>query len=233
MPPLRWSAPRALSRGWRREARLLMLQAIFTSYFGDIGVLVAVPYLVPAEVAVFGLCLKIALLVGYFVQVAQEMALPDLADSRHAHDVVGMHRSVRRAILLPAALTISAMTVIALFGDRILLIFGPQFASGQWALVILIATQMVRALAGPSTYLMTLSGKQTLNAAITASVIAVLLIASVVLIPPFGIEGAALAVFLSYASWIMAAIITLRRLGEPRIDAMALLAARGSAMKRG
>jgi len=60
-------------------------------------------------------------------------------------------------------------------GDRILGLFGPSYAAAKWGLVILIAAQLIRALAGPAPMLLTLGGWQRTNAAITLACCAVLL----------------------------------------------------------
>jgi hypothetical protein len=89
------------ARRWRAEAWPLVLLALFTNLFADIAILLATPFLPSAEVAVLGLCLKLALLVGFVVQVTQQMALPDLANARLTGDRERMRAIVRRAVLLP------------------------------------------------------------------------------------------------------------------------------------
>lgn len=217
---------KALKWRWRSEAWHLVLLAIFTNFFADVGILVAVPFLSNAQVAVFGLCLKLALLVGYFVQIGQQMAVPDMADARHAGDVSRLHRAAWRSIITPAAITAISMEIIYLAGDRLLTLFGPEFAQGRDALLILLAAQMLRALAGPSAHLLTLSGIQSINLGIAVSSLVVLFIGSALLSPPFGIEGAALAVLLAYGYWIGVSAIALRWLKEPSVDVVWLAVSR-------
>jgi O-antigen/teichoic acid export membrane protein len=221
---LRRSLPRLarpgarLARHWRAEAWPLILLALFTNLFADIGILCATPFLGIADVAVFGLCLKLALLVGFVVQVAQQIALPDLADARRDGDADAMRRAVRRSVVLPVAVTFAGLAGAALFGDRVLAVFGPAFVAGQPALVILVGTQLLRALAGPGAHLLTLAGAQTLSAAICAGALGVLVLANLALAPPFGVLGAAFAVLLTFAAWTAATALALRRLGERRTD---------------
>jgi O-antigen/teichoic acid export membrane protein len=80
---------------------------------------------------------------------------------------------------------------------------------------------VLRALAGPSSHLMTLRGAQGLNAALSAGAIVLLILANMVLTPVYGIHGAAAAVFITYGCWLAATAIALRGLGEARIDFMA------------
>ncbi|MGY2046990.1 lipopolysaccharide biosynthesis protein [Methylobacterium sp. JK268] len=216
-------AERRLVRRWRGEARSLVLLSIYINIFADVGILCVTPFLAKSEVAVFGLCLKLALLVGYVVQVTQQVAVPDLADARRAGDHPAMRRLVRRSILLPAAATLAALLLVLVAGEPLLALFGPEFRQGAPALAILVGSQVLRAAAGPSAHLLTLTGAQGLNARLCVLALAVLVGANLVLTPAFGVTGAACAVLASYAAWILATALTLNRLGEIRTDALSLV----------
>ena len=203
---------------WRMEAWQLVLLAIFTNFFADVGILVAAPFLTHSEIAVFGLCLKLALLVGYFVQIGQQMAVPDMADARHGGDVPRLRRAAWRSIVAPSAITATSMLVIVFFGTDLLSFFGPEFAQGKTALLILLGAQLLRALAGPSAHMLTLSGIQRANFGVAVSSLLVLFIASAGLSPVFGVEGAALAVLVTYAYWVGISAIALKWLKEPSVD---------------
>jgi O-antigen/teichoic acid export membrane protein len=225
LPVVRWKALRhnPVVWRWREEAWLLVLLAVFTNFFADIGILVVVPFLSSADVAVFGLCLKLALLVGYFVQVAQQMAVPDLADARHLRDAQAIRRAARRSIATPLAVTTLSLVGVALLGKELLGLFGPQFVTGREVLFILVSTQVLRALAGPSSHLMTLNGAQKLNAALSAGAIALLVLTSMVFCTRWGIMGAGFAVLITYGCWLFATALVLRQLGEARIDFLVML----------
>jgi O-antigen/teichoic acid export membrane protein len=207
-----------LSRRWRREAWQLVLLAIFTNFFADVGILAATPFLDSSNVAIFGLCLKLALLVGYFVQIGQQMVVPDMVDARHAGDNNRIRRAAWRSIVLPSAITLASILVTFFFGEELLSLFGPEFSNGRRALLILLAAQMLRALAGPSAHLLTLTGIQSVNMGIAVSSLAVLFGGSAVLSPALGVEGTAYAVLVTYIFWIGSSAVSLRFLREPSVD---------------
>jgi O-antigen/teichoic acid export membrane protein len=62
--------PRRLLTIWRRDATPLILVALFTYFFADVAILMVTPLLSSADTAVIGVYLKLALLVGFAVQVA-------------------------------------------------------------------------------------------------------------------------------------------------------------------
>ena len=98
------AAPPRLVGVWRREAEPLIVVALFTYFFADVDILIVTPLLTSAETAAVGLCLKLALLVGFAVQVAHQVVVPDLADARARKDhgpIRGVLTRGTRAFRLP------------------------------------------------------------------------------------------------------------------------------------
>ena len=225
-----WRGDRVANR-WRHEAWPLILLSLFTNYFVDIAIICATPFLASSEVAVFGLCVKLALVVGYVVQIGQQMMVPDLAVARRSANSAAIEGILRRAIIVPAIAAAGAVGGVALFGKLVLSAFGPGFAVGHMTLLLLVLSQFVRAIAGPSVHLVTLVGAQRLNAFLCAAAIALLVLSNLILVPLFGLTGAALAVLSTYSLWIVAVAYALRHLGEFRTDFLAVL--RSSSAMRG
>ncbi len=106
-----------------------------------------------------------------------------------------------RSTLLPVLVTAAALAAAIFWGDVILGLFGPGYAAAKWGLVILIAAQLIRALAGPAPMLLTLGGQQGTNAAITVVCCAVLLVGNAALTPRLGLLGACISVVLVAVTW--------------------------------
>ncbi|WP_196504870.1 lipopolysaccharide biosynthesis protein [Aestuariivirga litoralis] len=225
LPKFEWPqhSGRRLARRWRAEALPLVMLSLYTNTFADVSILFAWPFLSASNLAVFGVCLKLSLLIGYFVQTAQQMVIPDIADARERRDIPAMRRAAKRSVVLPVLATSSAAIICAILGREILSFFGAEFAGATSVLVIMVASQVVRALAGPSAHVLTLSGAQKINAMLCVGALIVLAAANAVLGPRLGPEGAAWAVFISYTGWIAATAVAITRLGEMRTDLIALV----------
>lgn len=217
---------RRLAQRWRAEAQPLVLLSLYTNTFADVAILFATPFLSQSDLAVFGVCLKLSLLIGYFVQIAQQMAIPDLADARQRGDAEGMRRAAKRSVLLPLAMTLGAVAGCVVLGREALAVFGPEFAPASGVLLIMVLSQLGRAAAGPSAHLLTLTGAQRVNATLCVGALVVLAAATALLAPVYGPAGAAWAVSASYVGWLIATAIVLERMGEMRTDLMSLLTAR-------
>jgi O-antigen/teichoic acid export membrane protein len=85
-----------------------------------------------------------------------------------------------------------AFVVLAL-GEPMLMLFGPGFDAGYALLFLLVIGVVARAAVGPCESLLTMTGNQNICALVYALTLAVNIGLSVVLIPLFGLWGAAIA----------------------------------------
>lgn len=87
-----------------------------------------------------------------------------------------------------------AMALLVLvLGEPMLMLFGPEFTSGYPLLFLLVFGVVARAAVGPCESLLTMSGNQNICAAVYAMTLAFNIGLNVVLIPLFGLWGAAMA----------------------------------------
>ncbi|MEZ5829184.1 MAG: lipopolysaccharide biosynthesis protein [Hyphomicrobiales bacterium] len=204
------AAPR-LIKIWRREAKPLILVALFTFFFADVDILLVTPLLSSADTAIVGICLKLALLVGFAVQVAHQVVVPDLADAHARKDHGPIRDVVLKALAFPLVITV-ALVVVALWGETLLGIFGPEFAGAKIPLLILLVCQLARALFGPNVPLLTVIGAQRQNAMLAVAALIVLAVSNVALAPAYGVLGASLAVAIATVFWLSATAIVLARI---------------------
>lgn len=210
--------PPKLARVWRAEALPLVIVALFTTLFADLDILMVTPFLHGADVAAFGIALKLALLVGFGVQVAHTIAAPDLADAHARRSLDQAGTTLRRATIFPVILTGLATLACAAGGQYALALFHPEFASAKWALTILVFCQFLRALAGPSVSLLTIIGAQRLNALLCCVALAMLAAGNSLLTPSYGVTGAAIAVGLSWSIWLLLTGFMLKQRANLRSD---------------
>jgi O-antigen/teichoic acid export membrane protein len=103
-----------------------------------------------------------------------------------------------------------ALAVLAI-GEPMLLLFGPGFEQGYPLLFPLVLGVVARSAVGPAEALLTMSGNQNVCAAVFAATLGVNLSLSVLLIPQFGLWGAAIATTLSMIFEATVLALTVRR----------------------
>jgi O-antigen/teichoic acid export membrane protein len=110
--------------------------------------------------------------------------------------------------------SLAATVVILAAGKLLLSLFGAQFVDGYYLMFILAAGLMARAAVGPVERLLNMLGEQRACAMVYATAFGLNLALCVVLIPIFGVAGAAIAT--STALIVESALlfcVTKRRLG--------------------
>ncbi|WP_420569035.1 polysaccharide biosynthesis C-terminal domain-containing protein [Thalassovita sp.] len=123
-------------------------------------------------------------------------ALHQTGDSRQ------LARLAAYAAVLGFAAALPVLVIFAIWGAPILsAVFGPAFAGGAAAMLILTAGQTLSAFFGACIGLLNMTGheRQAMRGVLISALLNVAL--NVALIPPFGIEGAAVATLISTAVW--------------------------------
>src|SRR5690606_29684869 len=117
---------------------------------------------------------------------------------------------------------------VLVIGKPMLMLFGPGFTAGYPLLFVLVLGVVARASVGPAESLLTMSGNQNICAVVYAVTLAVNIGLSVLLIPQWGLWGAATAMAVCMAcEAALLSFIAWRRLG------IVMVVSFGSALRTG
>ena len=168
----------------------------------------------PDDVAVYYAAAKTLALIA-FVHFAVSAAVGHRFSEYH---VAGDHERLKDILAESIRWTfwasLAASVVLLAMGRPLLSLFGPQFVDGYHLMLILAAGLMARAAVGPIERLLNMLGEQRACAAVYATAFALNLVLCVVLIPRFGVDGAAVATSTALiVESILLFIVTRRRLG--------------------
>lgn len=151
------------------------------------------------------------------VQVANAVAsliFPHVAAQTEQWDTAPTERAIRVTL---GIVTVSAIILALIAGPVLSLAFGPRFTSGtttlQLSLIAMVPLALARILSGD------LKGRGRADFVSLANLVAVGLTAvgGLILIPPFGIEGAALASIMTYVGLAIALLIAYQRVTRARL----------------
>jgi O-antigen/teichoic acid export membrane protein len=138
------------------------------------------------------------------------------------------HQEFERTLQLMAEVTalcvISGLPMIWIGAPYLLGLFGPHFASQQWVLIVLAIGTAVQAAGGPAAAILQLTGHEGKYVPVVAGNVVLRLLGFVVLIPSFGVLGAAISTTTSLALATIALNVLCRRL--TRVDPSILVLAR-------
>lgn len=182
---------------WRGSGRLLVTQLLINGMFADVMILLAGFMLASAQLGIFGLAVKIAFLLGFIIQATHQIVMPAIAEHLALREKHSAKQLIDRANVMAIAVTGGGLAALFLFGQQLLGLFGAEFQSGFWVLIILAVSQLARAAAGPALSLLIAGGKQdsSLGPHILAPFLFALALAA--LGPSHGSIGAALAALIT------------------------------------
>lgn len=145
---------------------------------------------------------------------------PMVASAYHRRDLAELNRITGLAARLALGFAVCIGLVLVAAGRPLLELFGADFVQAYPALLILLIGGVVNAFTGVVAYLLTLTGRQMHGLAIFAGALGVSLALNLLLIPRFGMVGAAIASTAALISWNLAMAIFVRR--TMGVDATAL-----------
>ena len=163
------------------------------------------------DVGVYGAATRIAMLVTFLLISVNTVISPKFAELHAKGDIAALARLARRFALLITLVTSPLFLLLIVAGETVMTLFGPEFARGGAALAILAMGQAVNALTGSAGALLMMTGheRDIRNASIWAGLLAVTL--SLVLIPLYGLIGAAISTAVSIAAMNLISIAMIKK----------------------
>jgi len=229
-----WTAPavsRNLTRFLRHRAVAMLLVTVVAGASADLVVMLGGLFLPSSEVAVLGVAVRLAALIGFFSSASQPFVLRDLASARASG--ADTDRLLLRMNL--AGLSIMGLAILAcvLFGPAILRLYGVEYGAGYWPLLLFMVGQAFRTSGGMNGELLALGGHQVKSASLCFCAVLVLVTMATLLTPHWGIMGLATASVIAEAFWAAGLALLTQRLEGRRGDIVGLLIRRGASHSAG
>jgi O-antigen/teichoic acid export membrane protein len=196
------AAPRVDMRKFYRSRAVAMLAVtIVSGATADVVVMIGGLFLVPEDVAVLGVAIRVAALVGFFALASQQFVLRDLVSALSGGQRDSVDRVLRRTNFSSIAIMAASLLVVLVIGPWILALFGPHYADAYWPLLVFLLAQSVRVLGGMNAQLLALGGHQLRSAMLCVMALLVLVLGAAALAPVWGIKGIALATLAAELFW--------------------------------
>lgn len=211
---LRAVRPTYVTVEWLRASLPMMLISGVTMANGYAAILVVGSLDGTRDAGIYSVVQKGAELIVILLMAANMPLAPAIA-RLHAHgDRHGLEHATEH--VARATLLVSAPVAIAfmIFPGIYLSLFGPSFATGATALMIVAVGQLVNAMAGPSGNLLIMTGEERVAVRAVAVGLLANVVLAILLVPSLGVTGAAVAYASSLILWnIILVVLARRRLG--------------------
>jgi O-antigen/teichoic acid export membrane protein len=196
------AAPTYETRLWIRTALPLLIAALYSGYFPELMVIMVGAFVPSDELAVFHVCIRVAMLISFGLYAVDSFTGPQITMLLTNGDRAELQAVVNRTTRLKFWGAVFAILILVVAGRRILSIFGDEFVDGYPVLIVLASAQLAQAAGGTVTRLISMSGHQDRSLYVfgVATLVAFGLVA--VLVPRYGLIGAAVAVLIDTAFWV-------------------------------
>lgn len=201
---------------WWRFALPWALIDLATLYFFDIDLIMLAGMMDRETLAIFGVCTRMFSLMAFGVTAVYAVSLPDMFEAAAKSDRSEFYRKVGDANMVAVGLSLVLFVGILIAGPLVLMIFGPSFIAGTIPLALLSLTLVVRSAFGPAALVLSIHDRPWASLPSIGAGMAMLVVGNMILVPLWGLTGAALAAFASFSIW--AALMWWTALINTKID---------------
>ncbi|MFK7739352.1 MAG: lipopolysaccharide biosynthesis protein [Planctomycetota bacterium] len=214
--------PAAPPRAWLRTALPLMLASTFTAFYPEVNLVVAEPFLPKSELALFNIAYRTVAFLGLLMIAIDNSQLPRISQLLARGETHQVRKLIRRNSLVKCVGTAIGAALLAAGSPHILALFDdPTYLAGEPVMLLLMVGFLGRAAIGPGGEMLSISGHHNRCVVVyVAGLVATALLAWL-LIPPFGIMGAAAGVVVVMLSCDLAFHTMARRHLNLRLDLLA------------
>lgn len=219
--PLLNAIPRFETRSWLYSVIPFSLLAGIQVLNNHIDIVVLGFFATSGEVGIYRIASVGATLVALPLVAANVALAPKISSLYVKEDRARMQRMITASTRYMLIFAIPISACLTLFGSQILaVIFGKGFSEGALPLSILALSQLVHVGFGSVALLMNMTGHETHAARILGGAAIGNIVLNFLLIPPFGMVGAALATGVTLASWNVVLSIQVRRQLDIKVGAI-------------
>jgi O-antigen/teichoic acid export membrane protein len=191
--------PEMKTKAWIRLSVPFAMLAWTYAVLHQVDVVVIGWLRAPAEVGIYSAAHKLASVITFGMSAVCAISAPLISRAFSASSPQRLRLVALNSVRLVCLLTILPTILIVALGDELLGLFGSEFLTGKQALTIFAVGYVVNACIGGGIagFMLTMTGHQSKAVLIVATAAALNLVLNLLLVPRFGIEGAALATSVS------------------------------------
>jgi O-antigen/teichoic acid export membrane protein len=187
---------------WRSSLASLTVVGGVQLMFGYSDILIIGFYYGDAQIGLYKVAVQLSLLVSFVLTILNQMLQPYFSSMYASSETKRLQDLVLfSSIIIFTAAAIPAISFLLFSEELLALIYGEEYLSGAIALQILVIGQLANSAFGSVGALLNMTGheRDSMKGMLLAIVVNVSL--NFILIPKFGIEGAAVSSALSFVIW--------------------------------
>ncbi len=191
---------------------LPMLMTVTTTFIiGQTGVIMLGMFGSEAEIGYYAIAIKLATLTSFMLQAINSISAPSFSELFYKGKIDELFHVAKKSAKLIFWTTSPILVVLLFFGKLILsIVFGKEFGVAYPALVFLVFGQFVNSISGSTGIFMNMTGNQNVFRNIIFAAALINIVLNLLLIPDFGINGAAIAAMASLCFWNITTLLYIK-----------------------
>ncbi|MGO1751607.1 MAG: oligosaccharide flippase family protein [Psychroflexus sp.] len=194
-----------------RDSFPMMLSSTIMIFLGWMDTFILGIYETDDNIGIYNVALKLALVTSFSVEAINSSLAPKIANLYLNNLMEKFLKLIKFSTRLNFVLTSLIVLILVVFNQWFLGIFGDEFKVGSMALIILCSIHLLNSGLGSVGIIMQMTGKQKQYQNIAIISLFINLLLNFLLIPQYGINGAAIATALSLSVWNTSSCIYLKK----------------------
>ena len=179
----------------------MALSAIAYFIMQSIDIIILTIYEGFESIAYYSVAVKLATATALALMSVNIVIAPKIAEIYSTNDFNKLNKLINDSARIIFIISVPILIILFIFSDFALSLFGENYVLAREALLLLLAGQFFSSLCGPGAIYLNMTGKQKKLNTILILGLVINIILNLVLIPIYGIEGAAAATLISMIFW--------------------------------
>ena len=179
----------------------MALSAIAYFIMQSIDIIILTIYEGFESIAYYSVAVKLATATALALMSVNIVIAPKIAEIYSTNDFNKLNKLINDSARIIFIISVPILIILFIFSDFALSLFGENYVLAREALLLLLAGQFFSSLCGPGAIYLNMTGKQKKLNTILILGLVINIILNLVLIPIYGMEGAAAATLISMIFW--------------------------------
>jgi len=168
-------------------------------------------YLDEYQVGIYSACINLSLMITFIPTAIGGFISPKVSKYYSNNEFFNIKKIFNNSLIIIAIITLPIFLVLYFYAEEFLGLFGTAFTVATTTLLLTNVAFLSEALLGPVGFILNMTDNQHLFMKILIVSLLINILFNAMLIPVYGINGAAIALMLSMFFWTIASFIVLKR----------------------
>lgn len=163
------------------------------------------------QVGLYNACVRLSFVITFILAAINGFISPKISKFFYEKDFKKLKAMYYQSLKIIWVVVIPVVTLLYIFPSFFLGLFGEEFKQARVALIILNTSYLANALFGPVGHVLNMTNNHKAFMFIVSSALIINIIGNVIMIPLYGINGAAMSTLISMTMWNVLSFVVVKK----------------------